>query len=220
MLFSLITHQNALMKKLLITVILTAIPLSCLAETLYVGDTLRVGIRPQPNKTLPSIAVIKTGDELELLQRKGGYAKIRTRSGVEGWVTSAYLTPNYPSSRKLKEAQRKIDELEKQTLALQDSVRTQQTKSNNEELTATINALEKEKQALLEQVNTLKEKPMLISTTVGNVGQKITLDLKDSNIKFVYILLGAIVVILSLGFLFGVSWHKKQVTKRLGGLSI
>jgi len=209
------------MKKLLIVSLLTLLPLIAVAETLYVGDTLRVGVRPEPNKNLPSIAVIRTGAELKLIDRRGSYTKIRTKAGVEGWVTSAYLSKKSPSAMKLKEAQRKIRQLEKQSSELQRK-QPQANSNQSEELKTVINILQQEKEELLAKVEQLKTKPASFSggTTSGLENNKITLDLKESNLDFFYVVLGTIVVILCLGFLFGVSWHKKQVTKRLGGLSI
>ncbi len=207
------------MKKLFIASLLVLFPLIGVAETLYVGDTLRVGIRPEPNKNLPSIAIIKTGAELELLQRRGSFAKIRTKAGVEGWVTSAYLSKNSPSVKKLKDAQIKINQLEKKTAELQQNLQPGNS-GKNEKLETIINALQQEKQALLTKVEQLKISPVAVSTTSINGANKITLDLKESNFTFIYIVIGTIVIILCLGFLLGVSWHKNQVTKRLGGLRI
>jgi len=217
--FAQLTNKQAFMKKLLIASLLALLPLIGVADTLYVGDTLRVGVRPEPNKSLPSIAVVRTGAELELLQRRGSFTKIRTKAGVEGWVTSAYLSKNSPSVKKLKDAQIKIRQLEKKTSELQKNLQPRND-GKSEELETVINTLQQEKQKLLAEVEQLKLKPVSVSAGLGNGTNKITLDLKESNLNFVYIVLGTIVVILCLGFLFGVSWHKKQVTKRLGGLSI
>ena len=207
------------MKKLFIASLLILLPLIGVAETLYVGDTLRVGVRPEPNKSLPSIAVVRTGAELELLQQRGRFSKIRTKAGVEGWVTSAYLSTNAPSIKKLQDAQIKIRQLEKKTSELQKNLEPRND-NKKEELKAVINTLQHEKQNLLAEVALLKANPVSISPTSINNSNKITLDLKESNLNFIYIVFGTIVIILCLGFLFGVSWHKKQVTKRLGGLSI
>ena len=156
-----------MLKKPLLIAFLALYSLSVFAETVYVDDTLRVGVRAKPIMNLPSLTVIRSGDKVELLSRKGGYAKIRTPNGIEGWVKNAYLSPHEPAVAKLKASQTEVTQL----------------KSNTE-------------------------------THV------LSFSVRDLTKNHLYGILGTIAVLLALGFLFGISWHKKQVTKRLGGLSI
>jgi len=207
------------MKKHLIIPLICILPLSAAAETLYVSDTLRVGIRAEPNSKVPSLTVAKSGTKLELISKKGSYAKVRTASGIEGWVKSAYLSKNKPYLTKWKEAKSQLNTLESKIKELENAKSSSNAEENNQ-LKQTISDLEKDNQALLEQVQSLKTRSANLNNIKKSDNNELTLNLKESSSNLIYIALGVITVILVLGFLFGVSWHKKQVTKRLGGLSI
>jgi len=206
------------MKKLILLFLLV-FPINLLAETLFVGDTLRVGIRSEPSKSVPSISVIKTGASVEVLERKNSYVKVRTQSGVEGWVKSAYLTRKTPANKKLLVANDKIKTLERELIALQKSSGETSSKTQ-QKLQTTIQQLQSEKNSILKELNELKTNPIAPSSNNEAKTKLAGFDLKSINKDLMYIILGAIIAILVLGFMFGVSWYKQQVTKRLGGLSI
>lgn len=206
------------MKKFILLFLLI-LPINLMAETLFVGDTLRVGIRPEPSKHVPSISIIKTGASVEVLERKNSYAKIRTQNGVEGWVKSAYLTRKTPANKELQAANKKIKTLENELSALQKASGEQTTKAQ-QELQATIQQLQTEKSNMLKELNDLKTQPATTTSNKANKHELAGFDLTSLNKDLLYIILGAIIAILVLGFMVGVSWYKQQVTKRLGGLSI
>ena len=190
------------------------------AETYYVDDTLRVGVRAKPIKSLPSLTVIKSGAAIELLAQKGGYSKIRTNNGIEGWVKSAYISDKPPAIAKLKRLQGDVEHLKSEINTLKNQQTTEQslkTKSMQEKIAQ----LQEEKISLQNQLaNASISNPAIVSQqTTPNHGP-LPINLKNIDKQFLYFFIGGIVVLLSMGFLFGVSWHKKQVTKRLGGLSI
>lgn len=67
------------------------------AETIYVNDMLRVGVRSQPASDEAPLAVVTTGAALEVLERSGGYVKVRTDEGAVGWVNSVYVSGEPPA---------------------------------------------------------------------------------------------------------------------------
>jgi len=215
-------HTNGfdLMLRWISLTLLLVLSLNVQAETLFVGDTLRVGIRPEPTKAVPSISVIKTGAAVEILERKNSYVKVRTKSGVEGWVKSAYLTSKTPAFNKLKIANHKIKDLENQLSDLKKRGGKDAAESQKK-LNATIKELQVEKIDLLKKISALKSQPATAAKTESTqLRNPFVFNLNDLNTNFVYFVLGGIAALLVLGFLFGVSWYKQQVTKRLGGLSI
>jgi len=205
------------MKRLLSLILL--LPLNTFSATLYVGDNLRVGIRPAPEANTASLLVVNTGTELELIEKKGKYIKVRSPNGVEGWVKGAYLSSNKPSSILLKQATSKIKQLEKKINALsKNNTNTRSTHEANAQ-THIITRLQSEKTQLEQQITSLR-------TQSGNAelitqeNNSLSLRFNFLNNELIMITLGSLIFLLSLGFLFGVSWHKHQVTKRLGGLSL
>ena len=189
------------------------LPVTALAETLYVSDTLRVGIRTQPTNNVPSIAVVKSGTAVEVLKRKGSYIKVRTQSGVEGWVKSAYFSRKTPAARKLDNALKKIAALEKELKSLHKEQTKQQAKGvADPKLSEKIAALEKTNQNLKDELKSLRNRPMEKTDNMFSI--------KSISENIIYVVLGIFLVLICMGFLFGVSWHKSQVAKRLGGMSI
>jgi len=204
------TAQLALLRKAFALLIIL-MPLSSIAETLYVSDTLRVGIRTSPNNNMPSIAVIKSGVAVEVIKRKGSYLKIRTKSGVEGWVKGAYFSKRIPAAKRLENAQAKIAELKEeiQTLRTQKKAPKPDPNSGNR-----LKTLEANNQVLKNEIQALKASR---SSMTNNAKPELSTMI---NKNIVFGIIGSFVVLLCLGFLFGVSWHKNQVTKRLGGMRI
>jgi hypothetical protein len=66
------------------------------AESIYVTDMLRLDMYPTEEMTGPSMRKLKSGDRMDLLERKGRYAQVRI-DGQEGWVKSLYLVEEEPA---------------------------------------------------------------------------------------------------------------------------
>lgn len=197
-----------MLKKPLLIAFLALYSLSVFAETVYVDDTLRVGVRAKPIMNLPSLTVIRSGDKVELLSRKGGYAKIRTPNGIEGWVKNAYLSPHEPAVAKLKASQTEVTQLKSKLDELNNAIQQEQQQTNQ---------LRQENKSLQQKLNRQPTNNIIQPNTETHV---LSFSVRDLTKNHLYGILGTIAVLLALGFLFGISWHKKQVTKRLGGLSI
>ncbi|MGE0079719.1 MAG: TIGR04211 family SH3 domain-containing protein [Thiohalomonadaceae bacterium] len=79
--------------------------LPALAETAYVDDTLRVGVRRNANSSETPLTVVTSGARLEVLERGERYWRVRTDDGVEGWVAASYVTTHPPARAQLEELQ-------------------------------------------------------------------------------------------------------------------
>lgn len=185
-----------------------------LAESMYVGDTLRVGIRPKPDNSTATIGVIKTGAKVERLKVKKGYSKIRTDKGIEGWVKSAYLSNHSPAIIELKSAKQRIETLESQ---IQQKKNVSENNQNNN-LQETVKKLQENEIVLQEKIKNLQEQSVVeepkLTTKIASM------EFENLDKQTIYIMVGAILCLFTGGFIIGVSWYKKQVLKRLGGLSI
>ena len=191
------------------------LPLTSVAETYYVGDTLRVGIRAEPGNSGPSLAVVSTGAKLEVLERNGRYIKIRSPSGIEGWVKSAYLSRQKPSIVLLEEAKERSEQLEQQISYLKKSGTG--SSSADPDVQQRMTQLETERDRLQQELVRLKQE---IDSSDGFSGDQGLLDMENVNMTPIYFAIGGFIFILSVGFLFGVGWHRHQVTKRLGGMTL
>lgn len=170
------------------------------AETVYINDQLRVGIRPEPNIDSAPLAVVSTGDKLELMDKTSGYVKVRTAEGVEGWVKDIYTTLQVPAILQLEELTRssggttqKIKELKEQVGAMQNA---------NHALSSELEKIKNEKEQMQIQLIDLKN------------GRP-----QSDWLFWLYGVLGVLLFIV-LSFFSGMYWFRHLAMKRLGGLRI
>lgn len=184
---------------LLLSLSLTTI---AFAETVYVDDSLRVGVRPEPDNNYSPTSVVVSGMILEVLERKGSYMLIRTPSGVEGWVSNSYVTKKKP-------AQILLDELRQEEKVLQETInvlnsRIESLSQSEKQLRIKLSDMEQENTEVKEQLNEDSRIAGLLSGSTTPWW---------SNLIFL--------ILLSLGsFGGGVLWYRKLLAKKLGGLSI
>ncbi|HEX7081109.1 MAG TPA: TIGR04211 family SH3 domain-containing protein [Gammaproteobacteria bacterium] len=81
------------------------------AETVYVTDILQLGIHHAPDTSDKPFDVLVSGTPLEVLERSGFYARVRTPDGREGWVKSGYVVTEKPARRRLAELEAELDRL-------------------------------------------------------------------------------------------------------------
>ena len=70
------------------------------AESAWVSDEFEITLRSGPSTSNAIQLMLKSGTELEVLERdrESGYARVRTGGGTEGWVLTRYLM-NEPAAR-------------------------------------------------------------------------------------------------------------------------
>ena len=173
-------------------------PFQVMAKSVYVNDQLRVGVRPEPSQVVAPIGVVLTGMKLEVLAKKDIFIKIRTKDGLEGWIKNIYVTDKTPAILRLKDMNRKYQEVQKQ---LDDIEKTRA-------------ALEEANSILNDKIDTLKVQRAELQR---NQAIQIVSSVKSatSGMQIVWL-----VISLILGLALGYFWHRHQSMKRLGGLRI
>lgn len=70
------------------------------AESAWVSDVFEITLRSGPSTSNAIELMLKSGTELEVLERdpETGYTRVRTGGGTEGWVLTRYLM-NEPAAR-------------------------------------------------------------------------------------------------------------------------
>jgi len=170
---------------------------SVMAETVYVTDELRLGVRNNPTSAERSFTTVVTGDALQVLDRSGDYLKIRAKDGTEGWVSKAFVISDKPARLQLEslQAQYAQRESELNTLRQELSATSEKYDSSAKQLTA-----------VSEENATLKQQ---LSRYTG------------LRYKYAWVYQSATVIALFLlGFFLGVRWYKRRITERLGGMEI
>ncbi len=90
---------------------LAAWPMASSAETLYVSDRLVIGLRSDITDNATIVRSVETGTVLEVLERHGTRARVRSADGVEGWVEERYLSAQPPIRARVAELEGEIKRL-------------------------------------------------------------------------------------------------------------
>ncbi len=201
------------LRVVLILTTLGALPVAQ-AETLYVAERVRVGMRAEVVEASAVVKTVETGVPLEVLERFDHFVHVRDPQGADGWLEARYLTPDPPGRMQLAKFQEDLGKSRAQTAeALAQLKKAQATLA---EQAAKIKALEKE-------AANKPETPPLVSPTpvpapppaaappVGKTS-------KDTGFTFSYLWLGISFAMLGIGFAAGVKWLRESIRKRSGGM--
>lgn len=217
-------------------------------DIVYINDTLRVGIRPQPNNKSKPLGLVVTGDKLEVLARDGNYVQVRTGNGLEGWVKKNYITTNLPASTRLKQIQERFNKLSKQFADLKNREPADPDQEDNPELAQENNVLKEQINLLQKQLGKAdKQRSNLEKQLAAGNGDKVLAqqlaELKEQNTALAerlaesagfsgsgtttstsvlpwFYWLAIIIGATVIAFIAGGLWFRQQAMRRLGGLEI
>ena len=106
------------------------------AETMYVSDQLSITVRTGKGTNRKIIALIKSDQKVETIEKGEEWTLVRLQDGKEGWVLSRYLTNSIPNSIQLELLQLKYDNLEQQAKSL--ALEIDKLKSDNKKLSISL----------------------------------------------------------------------------------
>ncbi len=75
-------------------------------------DKLRLSVYPRSSGEGERLGVLGSGTRVTVLKSQGGYAKIRTSDGLEGWVKAAYLQKAPTAALRLAQLEQEKQRLE------------------------------------------------------------------------------------------------------------
>jgi SH3 domain protein len=176
-----------------------SVSITVYADTVYVSDNLRVGVRPEPDSGYTPVGVVLTGMKLEVLDSQKGFLKIRTAQGLTGWIKDIYVVEKAPAIIKLKHLQK----------------RHKQATAQLNEMQGTIKALENANSVLNNKVDQLKQERSRLQLL-----QAKSISSQHQETSTWYWWLIALAVVIASGFVGGIQWNRYQAMKRLGGLRV
>lgn len=181
---------------------------SASAETLYVTDILRLGLHHTEDTSDEPFENLVSGAALEVIEKKGNYAHVRTADGQDGWVKSAYLVAEKP-------AQARVAELEAELTRL----RNEFAEARSARLVA-----EEEAGRLNKQMAASSDSADAIQDTLGrlkreNQEYEARLDSYRGSLPLPWVG-AALLVALAAGFLAGLWWLDALIRRRHGGFRI
>jgi SH3 domain protein len=110
--------------------------ISVQAETMYVSDTLSVTVRTGQGATHKIIALIKSGQKVEVIEKGEQWSLARLQNGKEGWVLTRYLINDIPKGIQLVALQTRYADVTAQAEAL--IVENNRLKSDNKKLSSAL----------------------------------------------------------------------------------
>jgi SH3 domain protein len=197
-----------MLKRLILTAALCAWAAPAPAETVYVTDSLRLGLYHSDDTSDKPFLNLVSGTQLEVLERNASLARVRTSGGEEGWVKSAVLVPDKP-------AQTRVAELEVELAGL---------RSENAEYRGTRASADESADRLAKTMAASKDSSEAIHEALGQ--------LKRENAVYVARLesyrgalpmpwvAGALLVALAGGFAGGLWWLDALIRRRHGGFRV
>jgi SH3 domain protein len=178
------------------------------AETAYVTDMLRLGIHNASDTSDRPFDNLVSGTPLEVLERAPNFARVRTPSGQEGWVKSAYLVAEKP-------AQARIAETEAEVTRLRTALEAAQSAHDEAETTA--DALSRQVAASADSDEAIRE--TLERLKHENTSYTEQLDAYRGALPLAWVG-AAILVTLVAGFVAGYWWLDSSIRRRHGGFRI
>ena len=123
-------------------------------ETMYVSDILKLTLRTGPSTENKILAVIESGQQLEVVEFGREWSQVQLSNGKEGWVLSRYLTDTETNNVKLDRLQSKHKNLMTQAAALLEENNRLQTE--NKKLEAAFKTNQKQADKVRSDYETLK----------------------------------------------------------------
>ncbi len=194
------------MKRTMLLLIFGVLPLSLLADTMYVTDQLRLGVHAARDTSDKAFAYLNSGDKVETLQRDGAYLKVRMKDGREGWVRGAFLLSTEPAARKLNTLMAERDRLQKELATARDSGQARRIETLE-------GRLREAREQLLERDRKLNELQLKVAEQSRRLsGLRTALPLSWTAL--------AVAIALLVGLLSGWWWFDRASRRRHGGYRV
>jgi SH3 domain protein len=80
-------------------------------DVVWVTDSLQLGLHRARDTSDTAFQNLVSGTRLDVLERAGAYARVRTPDGQEGWVRTAFLVDDPPARFRVAEAEAELEAL-------------------------------------------------------------------------------------------------------------
>ena len=112
------------------------------AETLFVTDTLSIGLHLEADIDSPITGLVPGGTALTVLARNGELAEVRAANGPSGWIDGSYLVTEKPARARARELEIETQRLRAELASLRsaNSGPAPASPDDNGQLAARLNA--------------------------------------------------------------------------------
>ena len=187
-------------------------------EYAYVTDSLQLRVYVNPSTESELLQTIDSGDSVEVFEAQGGFSKVITYDGTEGWVKTAFLVEEPPAKLLYYSVGEKNKQLEAEIEVLKNNpsvVNTTDTTEADEEQIKELQVALAEQQELNKSLQQQAKENNAVATDSSTiVVNKTQTAHAVSNINTWLIALAAALL---LGLLFGLKISSWRMEKRFHG---
>jgi SH3 domain protein len=181
---------------------------SAAAETVYVTDSLRLGIHAAADTSDAPFANLVSGTALEVLERNSSFARVRAPDGQEGWVRASFLVEIKPALARVMELESEIVSLEAEVGAAHEAQRV--AEEQFAELSGRVASTTGSAEALEDALGRLQRENEVFEERLERYRRSLPLPW----------VIAALVVTLIAGFLAGLWWLDALIRRRHGGFRV
>lgn len=179
---------------------------SAYAETVYVAERMRIGLRAETIDTSPVVKTIESDTALEVLQRVDRFAQVRDPQGATGWIETRYLSAEAPARLQLATLQEELTKARAQLTDAQAQLKKSQVSVS--EQTAKLKELEK----------ATPEKTVTSIAAPAAVPPAAVKPTPSAGYRFSFLWLAFSFAMLGMGFVGGILWLRESIRRRSGGM--
>jgi SH3 domain protein len=193
------------------------------APKAYISDRLILGLYAQPDPTATPIKSLPSGLQVQILETRDAFVRIRMVDGNEGWARAEFITTELPAKVQLQQVIRERDQLREQLNA--EAGGEQQLTTQLMQARQKIQQLEQQLplpqegsgEGAEEALQRAQQKIAELERQLANSGGARS----DDNIApKILSLLGTLLLSVGLGAMLGVRWLGARVRKRFNGLKV
>lgn len=126
------------------------------AAPAWVSDIFEITLRTGPSSDNVILMVVPSGTELTLLEEDGGYTRVQTLGGTEGWVLTRYLMDEPSAREKLGGMVEKL--ANSQAYGDSMDVELDEIRAEYDDMTRSLNDLQQEKISLESELRQITDK--------------------------------------------------------------
>ncbi len=181
------------------------------SEDMYVASVTEISLRTGPSVENKIIAMLKTGEKLEIVEYQKDWSQVRTAGGKSGWVLSRYITQKKPEVLLLEELNGKHQGLLSKIAQLEE-----ENKAMTVKIASMVEIEDKYKKLQQDSADFLKLDAKYNELVRQNQTQKIMIEKLETNMESepkLWFLIGPGVFIV--GLFFGLSTRKKRKSSLL-----
>ncbi|MEJ2129053.1 MAG: TIGR04211 family SH3 domain-containing protein [Woeseiaceae bacterium] len=191
-----------------IIVLLLLLPVTAMAQTAYVTDTLQLGLHRAEDTSDRPFMSLDSGQEVQVLSRSRYYAHVQLPDGTTGHVKAGFLVDTKPAKLIVAETQAEVARLTQELEELRQAFAAP---------AATIEALESEVADLQSRLEASEATNAELSDE--NLGLRARAARYTRTVPLQWVG-GAVLIFLAGGFLLGLWWVDYRSRKRHGGIRI